>query len=184
MKGKQIGKILVDIGMTIVLLLLMAYELIGQAVHEWLGVGIFVLAVAHHVLNGRWSRSLLKGRYTALRVWQTALAGLVLLSMLGSMVSGVILSRQVFAFLPISGGLCQEPPYDFRLLGLRADVPSPGVPLEHDDGDGQEDDEGAFPGAQMGFAGSGPADGGIWGICLFQTAGGGLPADDEPFRVF
>lgn len=104
MKGKQIGKILVDIGMTIVLLLLMAYELIGQAVHEWLGVGIFVLAVAHHVLNGRWSRSLLKGRYTALRVWQTALAGLVLLSMLGSMVSGVILSRQVFAFLPIGGG--------------------------------------------------------------------------------
>ncbi len=66
MKGKQIGKILVDIGMTIVLLLLMAYELIGQAVHEWLGVGIFVLAVAHHVLNGRWSRTLLKGRYTAL----------------------------------------------------------------------------------------------------------------------
>ena len=62
MKGKQIGKILVDIGMTIVLLLLMAYELIGQTVHEWLGVGIFVLAVAHHVLNGRPVASSYPGR--------------------------------------------------------------------------------------------------------------------------
>lgn len=104
MKGKQIVKILVDIGMTIALLLLMTYELIGPAVHEWLGVGIFVLAVVHHVLNGRWSRSLLKGKYTALRIMQTALAVLVLLAMLGSMVSGIILSRHVFAALPISGG--------------------------------------------------------------------------------
>lgn len=105
MKGKQIVKILVDIGMTVVLLLLMTYELIGQAVHEWLGVGIFVLAVAHHVLNGRWSRSLLKGKYTALRVLQTVLAVLVLFCLLGSMVSGIILSREVFAFLPIRGGM-------------------------------------------------------------------------------
>lgn len=104
MKPKVILKIAVDIAMTIALLLLMTYELIGQATHEWIGINMFVLFVAHHILNRKWSKNLLKGKYTALRIMQTALVALVLLSMLGSMVSGVILSRHVLSFLPISGG--------------------------------------------------------------------------------
>lgn len=40
----------------------------------------------------------------ALRVWQTLLVILVLASMIGSMVSGIILSRRALSFLPISGG--------------------------------------------------------------------------------
>lgn len=39
-----------------------------------------------------------------MRLLQTILAGLVLLTMLGAMVSSVLISREVFAFLPISGG--------------------------------------------------------------------------------
>ena len=104
MKPKMIAKIVVDIAMTIALLLLMTYELIGQAAHEWIGIGMFVLFVVHHILNGKWSRNLLKGKYTALRIMQTALVVLVLLSMIGSMVSGVILSRHALSFLPIEGG--------------------------------------------------------------------------------
>lgn len=45
-----------------------------------------------------------KGKYTALRVLQTILVAAVLLCMLGSMVSGVMLSRYAFAFLPINSG--------------------------------------------------------------------------------
>lgn len=97
-------KIAVDIAMTIALLLLIAYELIGQATHEWIGISMFALSVAHHILNGKWSRNLMKGKYTALRIMQTALVALVLFSMLGSMVSGVILSRHALSFLPIKGG--------------------------------------------------------------------------------
>lgn len=104
MKPKMIAKIVVDIAMTIALLLLMTYELIGQAAHEWIGIAMFVLFVVHHILNGKWSRNLLKGKYTALRIMQTALVVLVLLSMIGSMVSGVILSRHALSFLPIEGG--------------------------------------------------------------------------------
>lgn len=104
MKPKIILKIAVDIVMTIVLLLLMTYELIGQAAHEWIGIGMFALFVLHHILNGKWSRNLMKGKYTVLRVVQTALVVLVLFSMLGSMVSGVILSRHALSFLPINGG--------------------------------------------------------------------------------
>ena len=46
----------------------------------------------------------LKGKYTPLRIWQTLLVIFVLVAMIGSMVSGIILSRYVLSFLPISGG--------------------------------------------------------------------------------
>lgn len=104
MKPKMILKIAADIAMTVALLLLMTYEMIGQTIHEWIGIGMFVLFVLHHVLNGKWSKHLLNGRYTALRIMQTILVALVLFSMLGSMVSGVILSRHAFSFLSIKTG--------------------------------------------------------------------------------
>lgn len=104
MKPKMMMKIMADIGMTVLLLLLMTYELIGQAVHEWLGVGMFALLVLHHVLNKAWGQNVLTGRYSAIRILQTVLVIGVLSAMIGSMISGVILSRHVFSFLPIRGG--------------------------------------------------------------------------------
>lgn len=103
MKPKMIVKIGVDIGMTIALLFLMTCELIGQAAHEWLGIGIFVLFILHHILNCKWSRNILKGNYTPLRIWQTLLVILVLASMIGAMASGMILSRHAFPFLRVRG---------------------------------------------------------------------------------
>lgn len=47
---------------------------------------------------------MLRGKYTPLRIWQTLLVIFVLAAMIGSMVSGIILSRYVLSFLPISGG--------------------------------------------------------------------------------
>ena len=104
MKAKQILKIAVDVAMTIALLLLMAYELIGQAAHEWLGIGTFTLFVLHHILNRHWHRGVFKGRYTAMRWMQTTLVILILLTMCGSMVSGILLSRYALSFLPLNGG--------------------------------------------------------------------------------
>ena len=99
MKPKLILRISVDIGMTAVLLLLMAYSLVGDSAHEWLGVGIFALFVLHHILNVRWSKALFKGKYTPYRIAQTTVVVCVTLAMLGSMISGILLSRTVFAFL-------------------------------------------------------------------------------------
>ena len=104
MKRKTILKIAVDIGMTAALLLLMAYELVGQAAHEWIGIGMFVLFVIHHILNGSWIRNLLRGRYNPVRIMQTGLVLLILCAMAGLMVSGIILSRHALSFLPIKGG--------------------------------------------------------------------------------
>ena len=46
MNRKTILKIVVDIGMTVMLLFLMTYERIGAAVHEWLGMAMFVLFIS------------------------------------------------------------------------------------------------------------------------------------------
>ena len=96
---KASAKLAVDMAMTILLMLLMAFELVGRSAHEWLGMGLFVLFVLHHLLNRRWTASLLRGRYTSYRILQTAVAGLVFLAMLGSFVSAVPISREVFAFI-------------------------------------------------------------------------------------
>ncbi len=105
MKQNTILKIVADIGMT-VLLLLMTYELIGEATHEWLGIGIgmFGLFIIHHILNRKWSWNIVKGKYMPLRLWQTVLVIGTLLIMAGSMYSGIILSKHVLSFLPIKGG--------------------------------------------------------------------------------
>ncbi len=105
MKPKMMLKMGIDLVMTVLLLCQMAYMLVGETVHEYLGTAMFVLFILHHLLNRNWYRSLKKGRYGAVRVLQTAVNTLMLLCMLGLMVSGVILSREVFAFLPIQGGM-------------------------------------------------------------------------------
>ena len=117
--------------MTVLLLFLMARQITGDAAHEWLGAGMFVLWIVHHILNRKWytrraSRMtypaggqlrytqraprmtrLAGGQlwYTPVRILQTVTNFVVLFSALGLMVSGIILSREVFAFLPISGGV-------------------------------------------------------------------------------
>lgn len=105
MKPKMMLKMGIDLVMTVLLLCQMAYMLVGETAHEYLGTAMFVLFILHHLLNRNWYRSLKKGRYGAVRILQTAVNTLMLLCMLGLMVSGVILSREVFAFLPIQGGM-------------------------------------------------------------------------------
>lgn len=97
-------KIAVDAAMSVSMLLLMAYGLVGETAHEWIGMGMFALFVAHHILNRKWLLAVGKGKYTPIRIVQTALVGIIFLSMFGSMISGAVLSRYVFAFFPKHGG--------------------------------------------------------------------------------
>ena len=96
---KQRGRMIIDIAMTVMLLCQMAYMLVGEDLHEWMGTAMFVLFIAHHVVNRRWYGNLFKGRYTPFRVMQVIVNVLLLLAMLGLMVSGIIMSRIVFDFL-------------------------------------------------------------------------------------
>lgn len=103
MNTKQKIKITADALMTVALLLLMPYEMVGEAAHEWIGAGMFLLFILHHILNRKWTGNIGKGRYTPYRILQTVLVILVLVCILGSMISGIILLRHLFAFLDIRG---------------------------------------------------------------------------------
>lgn len=96
-------KTVVDIAMTAALLLLMAYTLVGEEAHEWIGVSMFILFIVHQILNKGFFKNLFRGRYTAARIVMTCVAAAVLLCMLGLMISGVIISNHVFRFLNIRG---------------------------------------------------------------------------------
>ena len=101
----MIVKISVDLAMTAAMMLLMTYLLIGEETHEWIGIVMFVLFVTHHWLNRAWSRNILRGKYHVHRFCQTMIVFLILLCMLGSMISGMILSQYVFAALNIHKGM-------------------------------------------------------------------------------
>ena len=61
MGNKTAVRHLVDLLMTVVLILLMAYFLPDQEIHEWLGAGMLVLFIVHHILNRKWLKALNRG---------------------------------------------------------------------------------------------------------------------------
>lgn len=105
MKSKSALKLIVDIFMTLALFFSMGYHLWGEILHEWIGAGMFFLFVAHHMLNGHWHKTLLKGRYHALRSLTLCVDLLVLVSMLIQMYSGIAMSRYVFRFLHLGSSM-------------------------------------------------------------------------------
>lgn len=96
-------RIIVDCGMTLLLPLLMAYSLVGEAAHEYLGIGMFLLFVIHHILNIAWWKNLFRGKYTPIRIVGTVLNFVLVIIMLALPISGMILSRHMFRFLHFGG---------------------------------------------------------------------------------
>lgn len=103
MSGKQITRMMVDLAMTVILILLMGYSRIGETAHEILGVCMFALFILHHILNRKWIAGIFRGKYSAYRIFQTILVVLLFITMIGSAVSGVMLSRHLFSAFEFSG---------------------------------------------------------------------------------
>ena len=92
-----------DLALIVILLLLMGYSLIGEAIHEWLGLGMLLLLIFHHAVNATWYRTLKKGRYSLCRCVQTALTVLLLFTVLGAILSGLLLSQYVLDLPALRG---------------------------------------------------------------------------------
>ncbi|MBR7070971.1 MAG: hypothetical protein IKI29_02255 [Clostridia bacterium] len=67
-RKNNMNKKIADACMTVLLLCLMAYQVTGEALHEWFGIGMTVLLIVHHILNRKWYAALFKGKYNAYRV--------------------------------------------------------------------------------------------------------------------
>lgn len=105
MKPKMVIRLTTDVLMTLALLFLMGYQFWGETAHEWIGAGMFALFILHHCLNANWHKRLFKGKYTPSRILSLCVDLLLFVAMLMLMYSGIVLSRHVFAFLPIESGL-------------------------------------------------------------------------------
>mgnify|MGYP000103306012 FL=1 len=93
-------RLIVDIAMTVLLPMLMAYSLIGEMLHEIIGRAIFVLFIVHHILNRKWYGALFKGKYNMRRIFQTTLDMLLLVFMILQPISGIMMSKHLYTFLP------------------------------------------------------------------------------------
>ncbi len=98
-KQKNTIKRIVDVFLTVVLLCLMAYQVTGEALHEWLGIGMTALVIVHQILNAKWYGALLKGKYNALRILKTAVNLLLLLSFAVTALCGIAMSGHAVPFL-------------------------------------------------------------------------------------
>ena len=96
-----------DIMMTLVSIVLMGgnYLFPADIVHEILGMGLFVLWGVHIFLNRRWYGAIFKGKYNPYRIMQTVINCCILICTIILMISGIILSNQLFTFLNIQSGL-------------------------------------------------------------------------------
>ena len=97
----------IDITMTVLSIILMGGNFLfpAEIVHEILGVGLFVLWSVHIFLNRRWYGAIFKGKYNPYRVMQTVINCCILICTIFLMISGIILSNQLFTFLNIQSGL-------------------------------------------------------------------------------
>ena len=89
--------------MLLLLPLLMAYSLIGEAFHEAVGTLMLMLFLLHHWFNRAWWKSLFQGWYSPQRIFQTALNLLLLIFMIVQPLCGILMSKHLFTFLPTDG---------------------------------------------------------------------------------
>ena len=94
-------RIILDIVMTCLFVVLMGYYITDNAVHEILGTITFILFIVHHILNIKWYTSIFKGKHNFQRIFHIILNLLLFIAIIGMMVSGIMISANVFAFLDI-----------------------------------------------------------------------------------
>ena len=90
---------IIDVCMSIVLLFLMAYQVTGETLHEWIGIGMTALVIIHQILNRKWYAALFKGKYRPYRIVTTAVNILLLLSFALTAFCGMSMSGHAVPFL-------------------------------------------------------------------------------------
>lgn len=96
-------RIAVDVGMIVLLPLLMAYSLVGETAHEYLGISMFLLFVVHNILNIKWWKNIFRGKYNYIRILRLIVNILIFIIMISLTISGIMMSRHIFQFINIEG---------------------------------------------------------------------------------
>ena len=102
MNGKVLFRLVNDLVMTVLMLIAMAYYITGNTIHEVVGVVVLLLFVVHNFLNRRWYKTILKGKHNVRRILQIGINLLFLATMALMMISAVLISSDLFPFIPIN----------------------------------------------------------------------------------
>ena len=84
-----------DILLLLLFILTMGFRLLAQTWHEVLGLALLVGMLVHLWLNRRWFTSWLRGRWGRVRVLQTVMNVLLLVSSLVALGTGMVISNHV-----------------------------------------------------------------------------------------
>lgn len=82
---------------------LMSHEVVRNlSAHGVFGIALFVLFVLHHVLNGGFYRSALRGKYNSVRILLSATVWILFILMILMAFSSVMMSGAIFTFSSIN----------------------------------------------------------------------------------
>lgn len=95
------GKVLLDMAALILMLISMAYRVVGDTFHEAAGVIITVFFLFHNFWNLQWYAAVFQGKYDIWRGLRTAVNLLLLLAMLLLIISAVPIAHVIVSAIPV-----------------------------------------------------------------------------------
>jgi hypothetical protein len=98
-------RLAIDLTMTILMLVAMAYRITGNTIHEVVGVFLFLLFVVHNILNRRWYKAIAKGKYNVRRILSITVNLLFLMSIVTIMISSLPISRDLLPFISVNNDM-------------------------------------------------------------------------------
>ncbi|MEF2093225.1 DUF4405 domain-containing protein [Bacillus sp. CFBP9009] len=102
MNRNMLIRLVIDLSMTVLMLVAMAYQITGNAIHELVGVLLCLLFITHNILNRRWYKTIFKGKHNVRRILSVVVNLLFLVSMTVVMISSVPISRDIIPFISIN----------------------------------------------------------------------------------
>jgi hypothetical protein len=85
------------------LLAALAYNWLGNAAHEIIGTGMFLLLISHNIFNRRWYGMITKGWREPRGIVTKVINLSLLITMLVLLVTSIVISQTVFGFLSLTG---------------------------------------------------------------------------------
>jgi hypothetical protein len=92
-------KLVNDLVMTILMVVVMAYHITGNTIHELIGGIVVVLFIVHNILNRRWYKVIFKGKLNIQRILKISVNLLFLVSMLVVILTSIPISREILPYI-------------------------------------------------------------------------------------
>lgn len=114
MHVKKLLKIITEILMFADFIFLMSHEVVRNlSAHGIFGAALFALFVLHHILNGGFYRSALRGKYNSVRILLSATVWILFILMILMTFSSVMMSGAIFTFSSINMTSWSRPLHTF-----------------------------------------------------------------------